>query len=552
MADPLSVAGLALGSASILFQVFAGVTQGIRFMLDVKEVPEEYQTLRFRLTLEQTRLSSWGKAVGLDMDEPAAAITIPDQVRYLAQGHMEPLLLRIQRFISESPSFDTSSYETDRKDRQFRSKIRDTIHKAKDQVKWVTFRMSELEDLVECARHVNDTVIALSELKTQQKIYEEAKATNMALLEVRNTVGGLKEMIEALGVNNAPGLVSNQTEDLLRDLAQLKKQRLQAQADVDRPISAGDESSFKLPRDRVQTLDEEELAMSRWDAEVGDKPGYWVEFKRYPQPSQPSRPTKDELERLVVRELAMLLHLKLPPSFRVPRCVGYYDHDGAFGLLFEKPHKDASIVALSHCLEQETSQPDLESRLALARAVAETVCQLHAVDWLHKALRANNILLFEQPDKPIAYAEPCVSGFELARPASQPNLTQAADPGGEDDDFYRHPNNRLCNPGHRSHSYCKEFDLYSLGILLIEIALWSPIKQVVGAVGANKPGEVTEHMLNESDEIMGKVRFAMGTSFAGAVSECLQGLGSRGESESYVVSFERLVVKMIRGITVSG
>ncbi|KAH6867268.1 prion-inhibition and propagation-domain-containing protein [Thelonectria olida] len=561
MADPLSITGLALGSASILFQVFAGVVQGIELMVDVKEVPEEYANLRLQLQLEEGRLLSWGHAFGFVKnnadDESSVRITIPDPVRYMVQGKLEPLWDRILKFTAETPSFtrQPESNQTLGSGGRFKLKLvfsdlRFKGLKLKAQIKWATFEMGKLKDLVDCARHVNDSLISLSELKTQREIYDMVQSTWMGLLDVQDTVGGLKELIEALSVNNTPGLSHMQTENLLRDLAQLKKRKLQAQSDADGATSAGDESSLKLAAKKVVVKGPEESAGLRWEAVVDDKAGYWLEFKPYPRPSDPSRPTKDELERLVVCELAMLLHLKLPPSFRVPRCIGYYDEGGAFGLVFEKTNQKASLVSLSCCLRRKIPQPDLGTRLALARAVAETVYQLHAVDWLHKALRAGNILLFEETGASIAYAEPCVSGFDLARPVSQPNLTQEAYPGGIDDDFYRHPHNQLCNPSHRKYPYHKDFDLYSLGIVLIEIALWSPIKTAIGDEGASEPSQVKECILNESKEVMSKVRFAMGTGFAKAVLVCLQGLGSQVQTESYAVSFERLVLKRIRGVAV--
>ncbi|KAK7424832.1 hypothetical protein QQZ08_008462 [Neonectria magnoliae] len=121
-----------------------------------------------------------------------------------------------------------------------------------------------------------------------------------------------------------------------------------------------------------------------------------------------------------------------------------------------------SVVPLSHCLQRKSFQPDLVGRLALARAVVETAYQLHAVDWLYKALRAVNIFLFERVDGVISHTKPRLSRFELARPASQPNLIPEVDRGRKEDDFYHRPSMQLCNPDHRSYPYCKDFDLHSL------------------------------------------------------------------------------------------
>lgn len=133
----------------------------------------------------------------------------------------------------------------------------------------------------------------------------------------------------------------------------------------------------------------------------------------------------------------------------------------------------------------ETEMPSLTDRIHLMYLLYETVERLHAVDWLHKGLRSANILLF--PNKggsggEMNYADPLISGFDNSRPAAEGFMTERP----SDDraaDIYRHPS--VQHRGNREdasgrESYKKSFDLYSLGIVLLEIAHWKPIDAILG------------------------------------------------------------------------
>jgi hypothetical protein len=69
-----------------------------------------------------------------------------------------------------------------------------------------------------------------------------------------------------------------------------------------------------------------------------------------------------------------------------------------------------------------------------------------------------------------------LSGFELSRPDERAELTETPefDVVG---DMYRHPLAQSSEGGGR---YRKSYDIYSLGVVLVEIALWKRIEDVVG------------------------------------------------------------------------
>jgi hypothetical protein len=65
-------------------------------------------------------------------------------------------------------------------------------------------------------------------------------------------------------------------------------------------------------------------------------------------------------------------------------------------------------------------------------------------------------------------------GYEYARCDSPEDRTQKP-PKNPEQDIYRHPGAQ----GNVSTSFKREFDIYSLGLVLMEIAKWKPLKHIV-------------------------------------------------------------------------
>ena len=105
---------------------------------------------------------------------------------------------------------------------------------------------------------------------------------------------------------------------------------------------------------------------------------------------------------------------------------------------------------------------------------------LHSVNWLHKGLRSDNILFFNvmsQSDREsinLDYGSPTLSGFDYARP-DLPEATSEPFTHNIEHDLYRHP--RML--GHASSRSRKSDDIYSLGVMLVEIAYWQQIEDIM-------------------------------------------------------------------------
>lgn len=314
----------------------------------------------------------------------------------------------------------------------------------------------------------------------------------------------------------------------------------------------------------------------------------WIEWKDY-QPMSYRSPVPDPRILSRVQKLAALLHTDpKPTAFRVPHCLGYFndmkdyqqgreqglgdDEESSsdeepenfrFGFVFTKPpgiNPSTAPISL-HELLQRPSRPSLSSRIAVAQAIVNCVYYLHSVNWLHKGLRSHNIVFFPSssdsapppystsasastpaPAPPpetkknnlkIDYATPYLSGFDYARPARREELTEAP-PSNPDYDIYRHPDIQSSSSAFASaQGYKKSYDIYSLGVILVEIAAWVPISDLLDPEGSLKivRSKVRERLLSEKEGFLENVDADMGGLYRESVRCCLQGGAALGIGE---------------------
>ncbi|KAM7216772.1 hypothetical protein V8F06_007882 [Rhypophila decipiens] len=199
---------------------------------------------------------------------------------------------------------------------------------------------------------------------------------------------------------------------------------------------------------------------------------------------------------LQIRKMSGLLSLAKRVNFRTLPCLGFF-HDKVrheLGLVFEPPSPfDASsgIMTLFQLYTQHNAVP-LGHRIHLAYALADAMDHFHRVGWVHKGIRSNNILFCQgaavvqddsKDDNNDSRVRPAlVGGFSLARPLLFGfEYSRAGDAGtileedySQENNLYRHPD-RWGRPLVR---FEKSHDIYSLGIVLFEIARWNAISEI--------------------------------------------------------------------------
>ncbi|SMR41244.1 unnamed protein product [Zymoseptoria tritici ST99CH_3D1] len=244
-----------------------------------------------------------------------------------------------------------------------------------------------------------------------------------------------------------------------------------------------------------------------------------------------------------IRRLASKLKVVDPATFAVLRCRGVVKsrHQGSdritsFEIVFETPSNHKPRTLRQHLLIQQPHS--LTDRIHLAKRLAVAVNYVHTLGFVHKNVRPDNVISFPDPSSsrlPTFY----LIGFENMR--SEDGYSHFY--GSEDwsQNIYRHPQRQGIHPEER---YNMRHDIYSLGVCLLEIGLWSSFvsygeqEVVVGpgeALDLSKvelqrclPDDIKWHLVGLAKD---KLRSVLGDMYTEVVVSCLTCLD--GDSDDY-------------------
>ncbi|TVY16888.1 hypothetical protein LARI1_G004125 [Lachnellula arida] len=188
-----------------------------------------------------------------------------------------------------------------------------------------------------------------------------------------------------------------------------------------------------------------------------------------------------------IDDLARMIHSSSHrhPDLHTLDCIGYTDESttSRYGLVYKAPSSSSSnLNTLISSTDLRT--PDLGDRFKLAQTLAIALWSLHSLDWLHKSLCTSNILFFPSTFSASAtrstavaasipdISSPFLLGFDASRPDGMGEMSVASkNPAASD--LHRHPNSLN---GISRKPYCKSYDIYSLGLVLLEIGLWKVLQ----------------------------------------------------------------------------
>jgi serine/threonine protein kinase len=201
---------------------------------------------------------------------------------------------------------------------------------------------------------------------------------------------------------------------------------------------------------------------------------------------------KDDLEARLnhlrrIDDLARMIHSASDrhPDLHTIDCLGYTDDTALsrYGLVYKAPHQSFSTLN-SLITSSDHRTPDLGERFKLAHTLSVALWSLHSLDWLHKSLSSTNILFFPSAFSTSAtqatataatvanISLPYLLGFDSSRPDHLTEMSVASrNPSSMD--LHRHPNSL---DGIERKPYCKSYDIYSLGLVLLEIGLWKVLQ----------------------------------------------------------------------------
>lgn len=256
-----------------------------------------------------------------------------------------------------------------------------------------------------------------------------------------------------------------------------------------------------------------------------------IEFRPYGTSSDKKNATRD-----IVQELASKMAGADPRTMGILRSMGFYDdpgeHRNRFVLQFEIPAGKTNPKTLQDLLTDDKNQKSLvhslSDRVTLAKKIASGLLFVHAGGFVHKKVNPTNIFVFETETGayPGHIGEPYLTGFDLVRRADQASARLATEDWREN--IYLHPDRHRLQPGDE---FTMLHDIYSLGVVLLEIACWSSFID---------RGRIGKYLLSKDDksQLLGPdslkkqyIRLAekhipphLGSNYSELVKSCLEGL----------------------------
>ena len=251
--------------------------------------------------------------------------------------------------------------------------------------------------------------------------------------------------------------------------------------------------------------------------------------------------TDTDLALKHVRDLARVLSTNDPSTSGLLNCRGVVkailppSSGGcslSFDFVFAVPEGLHSPTILRNILLSTVSHP-LEERFSLAKSLARSVMFVHTAGFVHKNLRPDTIIVFESDHSRLR--KPYLIGFERFRPAAS-GTTREGDSLWEKN-IYRHPRRQgLCPEDY----YKMQHDIYSLGVCLLEIGLWSSFVMAGSSGFKPAPQLNLDEALSMKDKIKGAFEIKrkmtdmaesslpvlMGSKYANLVVSCLTCLDS--------------------------
>ncbi|KAH6718835.1 prion-inhibition and propagation-domain-containing protein [Leptodontidium sp. 2 PMI_412] len=405
-----------------------------------------------------------------------------------------------------------------------------------NKIRWA---LSSKSKFVKLISSIEDCIDKLDALLTESQRRSAKDDWKQITIVVAGNVP--MEQIEIIQQALRPGITDNTSKSIAGIGALVERKAINSSTLTPRPggarsLQKRDLEEFVLPTDLAAKT--RVLAAPKELARAALGPGpFLLERKRYdPNISAPDkRVLKTRLDRLI-----LLLSSARSDDFRAFRAVGYCDEPSSFSwwLVFQFPSSDGSRMVSLRNVFSLKEKPSLENRFSLASLFSKTVAELFNSGWMHKCIRSDNVLFPEVraaktavPEMP-KISSPYLAGFEYSR---QDTEAVTIDKGKHlheiESAIYRHPDYQ----GEAASGYRMKYDIYSFGLVLAEIALWTPLlkfldpKGAIAADGVQLSSKMKSFHREEAVELKnrvlgrvdGELGFRVGSKFQHVVRWCL-------------------------------
>lgn len=567
----MEVAGAVMGvvgAVGVLGQLLDGCLKGYRIFTTASNLGRDSERLVVKIRIEEMRLVIWGREWGViegQFDKTFAAGTVQEGLRGLAEMILTQLYQTVMDLNKlqdryglreETPgSVDKEAYKTNADATTLLT--RRTNNKSESpggvrlRARWVISDKEKSATFLEDLQFYNDK---LEKLFPPARIGTIQRAWTNELLEGAQRDLTKLDLLEEASKRSYPGLSS---------MANLKQ--LQINLDAKEPSrKVLSSSELRLRRDQIAIEVEGNNGASRSRAKYnrpvpemrGDSASetidVFVEWTVY-------EPTMDIEERCQVFQridnLSRMLHSSSNkhPDLHTLDCLGYLDDsaNNRYGMVYLIPSTPKGTIAINtlSTLVITTPIPDLDIRFKLAHTLAVALWSCHSLDWLHKTLCPQNILFFGHTKSgdviEHSLSQPYLAGFDSSRPDHVEEMSMAPK-NIQSEQLYRHPDSL----GQHRKKYCKSFDIYSLGLVLLEIGMWKGLDVFHrGRTSKYTPAAFREKIKQGLVPALGS---KTGSRYRDLVHRCLsyeemedgpfKGLSSHQMMESVLQSLETLVV----------
>ncbi|KAI1463536.1 prion-inhibition and propagation-domain-containing protein [Daldinia caldariorum] len=425
--------GTAVGAISLVFQIFAVCVQGCQVILELKYFPQEYDYLRHCFYLEQLKLLDWWTASGFTY-ETTIEVAQQDERRRAALeslNQIKALMLEAseikQRHGPSSKSAEDNKGES----------AGGVFSKLPTRLRWVVSDADRFERLLARFIALNKSLDFILKPDQRSQFLQFQEITQLEFVRLHDKVDQILEFERSRhrlpSGHGSGGSSQGSNENSYRLLERLTRFKALNMSVIDDGVSYENDAAAQ-PLLRVPLSDDLKLSLSAvklQDNQKEDKSqrvsgtfndaAVWIEWKCYDEDISEfyCRFIENRIERLAT---LLLKNPENPEKLHLPAALGYvHDPSSArFGLVFESP----TLTSISII-----PKPSLTIRIDMALRLT--------------------------------------TSFDYSRPS---------------DDRTELPTKQVQFdvPRDGKYGYEEKHDVYSLGVVLMEIGLWRPIHLSLG------------------------------------------------------------------------
>ncbi|KAM0227882.1 hypothetical protein ACHAPO_011171 [Fusarium lateritium] len=369
------------------------------------------------------------------------------------------------------------------------------------------------------------------------------EVVQQSLVEIQDKVSTLRTAVQTpllleTGISRSPDGMPSEPSVELRAALDVDESCHLADRVV-QPDPPEDSYSREINRDRIfeslKRNDYTDKMSKRFKMGIIDGRPVIVETYKYKESDDSNGEPQDQTLRQVRKITDLLCHPK-HKEFHTLSCAGFYRDRlrRELGIVFWTPPTYGSkgeVVTLHQLYKMQRLVP-LGQRIRLAYAIATAIENFHRVGWVHKGIRSDNIAFTEvlpslmsdlddsDATSPFVdhfdFSKPLLFGFEYSR--ADDEATYLEEDHTLTNNLYRHPD-RWGRPTAR---FEKSHDVYALGVVLLEVALWKDASSILKSFLETKPLDASDVIKALIAKCGKTLSHQVGRVFAQCIVSCLE------------------------------